>query len=892
MKKNSFSTIKNKRKTAPSLSNKSYSKDKSTPNEPKNEIPIIDLLKCPICKNICLMNINKDKLFFSFECNNKHNNSLKKSKTYLSANENYLNSNISDINLIQEKTDLKNKNKDNNTSNPTVSNDSIKTRTQKIYINESDFLCSNHNIKYQSYCTDCKQNICDECNEKHLNHNKILLKEIKPNENEVISCKNEVIKKEEELNNIIEKMMKWKKEFDYGLNTIIKIMQNISNLKRFIIKNYDIKQSNQNYNYIKNFNNMKTFDYIFPELQEFYKEKYWKKKGYILIELIINIHNKIIKNKEKLKIMKLKEEIDKKTEILRKKLEFQENNTPKGRNKNNEEDNLDMENFATSHSINNFYTTFNSDCDNNNYKYIHVSGKKVKKINDIKRKIIERRKKIKDDNTLSRTIDQNKELEKKLNYDNDIKKEPEMNLDKKIIKSVESKNGSNMENIEESQNLNKLSTNNDKNSNNTINKSEYNKDCDKILNIIEDIKNSNNKEINDVNSNEKNDKNSEINRNEINENNKNFAEELYELCENKIDNSKYSPKINNEIKSEHNKVLRNNNKQKEKYIYKNIELKYELIDTDIIRSIEFINNNLILICTLENISIYKLNPDNYELIKVYDIKEFNYRINYAVQLSNNDLVICSLNSINIIKLLEKEDSLSYSLIQKINGKKDSYNINKVIEIEQKNLLISCDKNNLIKFSKNNEKNLYEELNYLNTNSEVKCIELINDDLFVAVEPEVQSVIFYKVDEMEKNYIVNNIQSSFGRYAISYIPQNNCILVTGSQGIYLISIESLKLISFFKVGEWISSIAYDYYNEYLICGTWKINTTNKQKMYNLIIYEIGNDNFDKINTSLEDMKIREVERKNTIHANDIVVIKPSEKGFILTGSNDRTVKLWK
>ena len=33
-------------------------------------------------------------------------------------------------------------------------------------------------------------------------------------------------------------------------------------------------------------------------------------------------------------------------------------------------------------------------------------------------------------------------------------------------------------------------------------------------------------------------------------------------------------------------------------------------------------------------------------------------------------------------------------------------------------------------------------------------------------------------------------------------------------------------------------------------------------------------------------------KNNIHYHDIVVIKPYEEGFILTGSNDRTVKLWK
>ena len=351
--------------------------------------------------------------------------------------------------------------------------------------------------------------------------------------------------------------------------------------------------------------------------------------------------------------------------------------------------------------------------------------------------------------------------------------------------------------------------------------------------------------------------------------------------------------INNETIQNNNdytiSTLKNKNKIRQKKVYKNIELKFELENSDIIRSIEFINNNYILICTLENITIYKINP-NYELLKEYDIKEFNYRINYATQISNGNLVICSLNNINIIQLLDGQP-LSYNLIQKINGKNDSYNINKVIEIKEKNYLISCDKNNLIIFSKNNETNMYQEYKYITTNSEVKCLEEINEDIFVTVEPEEQCAIFYKIDNMENTYVINNIESSFGRYVISYIDKYKCIFVTGRQGIYLISTEKYELITFFQIKEWISSINYDYYNDYLICGTWKKNTVNGQKTYNLILYEVGEDNLNSENQNLNNMIIKEVERKNNIHYHDIVVIKPSEEGFILTGSNDRTVKLW-
>ena len=908
MKKNNFSNNKNRRNKTPSLINQSNINKSS--NESKKEIPIIDLLKCPLCKNVCLMNINRDKLLFSFECNNNHINRLKKCQTYINSGHN-----ISDLNFKKEKEII---NKDNNTSNPNPSNDSKKLNgSRNNYITENDFSCSKHpNLKYKSYCFECKENICEECSKMHFNHKTVILNTIKPKENEVISYKNEIIKKDEELNNIIEKMMKWKKEFEIGLNTVIKIMQNISNLKQFIIMKYDTRQSNQNYNYIQNFNNMKVTNFIFPELVEFFKEKNWKKKGHILIEVIINIQNKINQNKEKLKIMKLKEEIDKKTKLLKEKLEQQEKNIlieSKKYNINTDE-NLDMDSVATAQSNKkrNFNTTYSSDCMNNNYFCRNVSRKVINNRNT-KKKINEKRNRNNNnDNTLSHTIDQNKELEKKLNNKNEKINEDYhnqgINIDPKMIKVVESRNKNNTnindypKNNEDSEKINKINYNIDDSNhkNNHIKNIIYSQNTEDNNNINGELNDYNNNEDKDKNErkkhNEDKDKNDQNKQNENNMgNNEGMAEkeEIYEKIFNKFENNKDNSVKSEKIKSNHEnkEVLRKRNKRKEKNIYKDIELKYELINTDIIRSIEFINNNHILICTLENISIYKLNP-NYELIKVCDIKEFNYRINYSVQLSNGNLVICSLNNIDIIQLSEKEESISYTLIQKINGKNDSHNINKIIEIEEKNLLISCDKNNLIQYSKKNETNSYEELNYINTNSEVKCIEKINENLFVAVEPEEQCVLFYEIDNMKNSNEINNIQSSFGRYVISYIEQNKCIFVTGSQGIYLISTETFQLITFFKVGEWISSINYDYYSENLICGTWSKNIINEQKIYNLILYEISEDKSNLENKSLDNMNIREVERKNNIHYHDIVVIKPSEEGFILTGSNDRTVKLWK
>ena len=891
MKKNNYNTNSHKyskinkysRTKSNSLSNNIHLK--KTQNEQKKEIPIIDLLKCPICKKICLMNINIDQLLFSFECNNKHIINMQKSKTVQTGENNF--SNISDLNISQE--NLRMLNKDNNTSYTSSLISKKNNPIPKIYITEKDSYCQKHpSSKYHSYCYECKENICLECLKEHLNHNKIELNIIKPKEDEVILYQSDIKKNEEELNNVIDNIMKWQKEFEYGLNTIIKIMQNISNLRQFIILNYDLKQSNQNYNYIQNFNNMKVLNFIFPELLEFLKEPDWKQKGHILIEIIVNIQAKIIKNKEKIEENRLKKEAEK----LKENLENQEKLLKSKKKVINPEGN-EAEEKGHLHKRKYFNTTFNSDCMNNNY-FCSISSKEAINNKHTKKKVVERRNKMQNsENFLTHTIEQNKELEKninipdenkngKMNEENNLSKEPQINFEPSMIKiaqsSINNINNNNTDNISVNMNDNQnISDNNIKvnNEQNYNNKNDVNNDpLNEVNNNIKENNNLNNS-INDINKIDNNKYNNKkiLSTEEKNNNLDNINEDI---------NLDHQSDINNiEVLKNIKKPLEINN------IYKNLDLKYELLNTDIIRSIEFINSDFILISTLENISIYKMNS-NYELIKECDIKEFNYRINYATQLSNGNLVICSLNYINIIKLSE-DQSLSHTLIQKLNGKNNSDNINKVIEIKEKNYLISCDKNNLIIYSKNNETNLYEENKFLNINSEVKCLESINENIFVTVEPEKECVIFYDIENIENKFVINNIQSSFGRYVISYLKKHNYVFITGRQGIYLISTEKYKLITFFKVNEWISSINYDYFNDYLICGTWKKNSINGQKIYNLIIYEINENDLE--NKGVSNMNIKEIVRKNNVHLLDIVVIKHSKQGIILTGSNDKTVKLW-
>ena len=320
-----------------------------------------------------------------------------------------------------------------------------------------------------------------------------------------------------------------------------------------------------------------------------------------------------------------------------------------------------------------------------------------------------------------------------------------------------------------------------------------------------------------------------------------------------------------------------------------IELKHELVEIDRIKSIEILNDNRILICTKKVLNIYKINLD-YELNIEYFINNFNGKINYATQLSNGNLIICFTNFINIIKIIQEDKALfnRYLNIQELKLKNDSFNINKVIEIKNKNYLITCDKNYIIKYSKDNSSNIYKEVDFIKINEKIKCIEYINEKYFVAVQPEKQIITFYDIENLNNNNIIlEKISSVYGRYIISNVEKYKCVFVGGIKGIYLISTEKYLLISFVKLDEWISSISYDYINDCLICGSLNLNKINNNKSYNLIVFSIENEN-----KHLDNINIIEEGRINGVHKNDIMAIKSLLQEYIITGSNDKTIKLWK
>ena len=792
-----------------------------------------NFLKCPACNKICLIDINDEQLSFSYKCNNE---------------------------LCHYK---------NNIIYQYFWKAKIPNERTKLNLNKSDIFCSIHpKFKFHYYCFDCQANICQKCIDEHTYHEKVDLNSIKPKDNEVFSYKLKLREKSEYLIKMIKSFENWKKEFEEKINFIIKIITNIYKLEEFIVTNYDSKKNYLNYNYIKNFNWMKQLNLKLkiPELENFFQNNNWGEKGHFLIDAITNIQNKK-EMEEKMKINSNKNDI-----ILNLKLKEKEECKIKLNDNNNYIDDLKYSNFNGSSKKDKIaIKILNNGNKNKYYKELFSSYPKR-----VEKQILKGQNLYKSKDDILLTEEKNKNLEKKTNgsmeqnIQEKIKNEIKINYENRIPVFNKSNNSENQElitNVDNNIDLNDMDEENDIKS-----KLIYNMNFDN--NIEEQYMKKKNNNI---------DKNSEQN--------------IDLKISNNGDNNLNDARIEN--KSNINNKTDENYSEKGKFFdaqikneieEKRMEIKYEYRDNDKIKSIEIINKNRILICNSRALNIYILNSEViYKLDKIFSIKDFDNKINYATQISNGNIIICFTNCIYIIKLIEDNSVIqNYLIVQKLKTKSGSININKVIEIKNKNYLVSCDNKNITIYSKFNSKEYKEKYN-ININEEVKCIEYINETCFVSVFPESKKIIFYDNENIKNNnIIIKNIQSVYGRYVISNVNKYNYIFVAGIQGIYLISSETYNLIRFFKIDDWVSSIDYDISKDLLICATWQKNYVNSEKSYNLILFSFKNLE----NNSNDNVKIIEEDRHSYIHQDEIVVIKSFEEGYIITGSDDKFLKLWK
>ena len=788
--------------------------------------PIFNNIKCPICNKICLVNINKKELSVTFRCNNNNCNYNKIQNNIYTCPKNYV------------------------------------KRENNEYLDNSEIFCQNHpKLKNNLYCIDCKENFCEQCIKFHENHQKIELNNIRVKENEVFIIKIKAREKFEKFSKVLNDIINWKIKFENGINSLINIMRNIYNLKNFLIMNYD-KKFSYNYNYIQNFNNIRDMDINIPELDKFFESSEFKEKGNLLMEAITNIKNIININDNN------NDNYNVNNQLIISPL-FKSQDNLKKYFSNNMTSKNKKENILKKYE--NLYSNYSRRVE----KIIYKGNKIIKEKRD-KEKDKNNSKKI-DKNYENRnlsTIEQNENLEKKI---------LNLNLDKNLIKKLEVKNKEHEERriYDDKKETEEKKIDIDIKEENNSNKNNISKNVK-----IDNLDNNTNPKYRNI------DNNTSINMTlSINENNKIYQNENDNTVnEDNLDNGRIED-MTSEIITKNSKLfIEVEETKKEERMNENIlELKKELKENDIIKSVEIINNNEILVCTPKSLKIYKIKSEQ-EIDAYFIINDYN-NINYGNQLSSGDLIICLTNKIIIFKIIENEQSLikNFLIIQELKSKNNNSNINKVIEIKNKNALISCDNNNLTLYKKNNLNELFNEIKNIKINEEIKNINYINENIFCIIQPENESVTFYDVEDLnDNNLVIKNIQTEFGRYNVKNVEKYNCVFISGLFGIYTISTVKYAIISFFLLNERISCIDYDFINNYLICGSIKKNSNNKN--YNLILFNIKQEKSE--NNTFDEINIFEKERINNVHHDDIIVIQNSRDGFILTGSNDKTIKIWK
>ena len=228
------------------------------------EIQISKEVICPICKEICLIEI-KDYKVLLYNCKKGHNSNIlinQFKETQLI--------NKSDItcNICKEKNKKNLKNKFYNCINCEINICSFcksKHNNEHNIINcdKINYICNEHFEQFFGYCLNCKKNLCNSCEFEHDGHEIISYGKILKNKKEIIE-NNAILRKNiDKLKIIIQKIIN-------KLNNVMDVIEQYYEINKNIIKN--INNKNRNYETLFNINSM-NHNHIFDDINNIINEK-------------------------------------------------------------------------------------------------------------------------------------------------------------------------------------------------------------------------------------------------------------------------------------------------------------------------------------------------------------------------------------------------------------------------------------------------------------------------------------------------------------------------------------------------------------------------------------------------------------------------------------------
>ena len=294
------------------------------------------------------------------------------------------------------------------------------------------------------------------------------------------------------------------------------------------------------------------------------------------------------------------------------------------------------------------------------------------------------------------------------------------------------------------------------------------------------------------------------------------------------------------------------------------------------------------------------------------------------ELQSGDLVTCSYNTINIIKLEKNEQNIKYNIIQKLKGKIDSGEILGVIELNS--LIISYDWNHILiwKNYSQNKHNNKKKVEKINKYKEYKVSNFGSDYLLAIKNNEFIShekgnlIVFNSLDNFDnENRIkikgINTIGDS-----MCLIDKYNLLIIGGNENgiLYIISLEDKQIINSIKINDIsnysINKILFFTVNDKLnlLCsGGYNISDKNiNSDIYN-ITFTIDKNSKELFNieqqyiiknvhnswiTGLLINNIAELKDKNcnifdNYFSQSIIL---SDKYIFFSTSHDKKIKIWK
>ena len=266
-------------------------------------------------------------------------------------------------------------------------------------------------------------------------------------------------------------------------------------------------------------------------------------------------------------------------------------------------------------------------------------------------------------------------------------------------------------------------------------------------------------------------------------------------------------------------------------------------------------------------------------LNIYSKKKFELQmkinihigpIYYFTQLQNGKIITTS--SDKTMKIISLLDDNNYKLEQILEGHIDR--INKVIE-KNGNIIISFSRDKTMRIWNLSKKNIYKcdkIIEFLNTNSSSDAL-ILNKKEFITTSYEDHHIKFWDLENYTNINTFTNIETSYPAALCLLTDKILCIGGVNSKGFYLINIETHILIKNIIAFKGIYSVVKCIDNLFAF-GVSDLNNKNSIVKYK---YENG------------DFKLMFI--KECAHNSSIWSIVELNDGTIVTGSADKTIKVW-